>query len=409
MALAAGTASAFFIGERVVQMPSKVRKRGADSYLLTVSIGYDGLGRQQVETKTIKASSMREAQKAYYKFEAEVLQGQAGEVRKNITFKEFAAIWLKDHCAVRLAPKTLIDYQKILDQRLLPRLGHRPLNSISGYDVQLLINELLTPTARLDNRDKPVTGHLAKKVYQVLSAMFNVAIKWDYADSNPCAKIDPPKVIKNARPIMERDELMLALEYSKQEGTFFCTIFHLAIFSGLRIGEICGLQWVDINFEDQYIVVAHTAQYIPGSGNILKDPKSDAGKRMVSLPGFLVQLLLLHKEEQQYYKEHMGTKWHEQGMVFPTWEGEILHTNTLYHWFQDFCAKYNLTKMPFHSLRHTAGTLALALGEDANTVAKRMGHSDATVTMNIYGHYMSAADRALANKMDQFVNNNGEL
>ena len=157
------------------------------------------------------------------------------------------------------------------------------------------------------------------------------------------------------------------------------------------------------------MVVAHTAQYIPGSGNILKDPKSDAGKRMVSLPGFLVQLLLLHKEEQQYYKEHMGTKWHEQGMVFPTWEGEILHTNTLYHWFQDFCAKYNLTKMPFHSLRHTAGTLALALGEDANTVAKRMGHSDATVTMNIYGHYMSAADRALANKMDQFVNNNGEL
>jgi len=390
-------------------MPSKIKKRGKDSYMLSVSLGYDGNGQQQVETKTIKARTDREARKVYYQFEAEVFNGSASDDRKKISFSEFAELWYKDHCEPQLAPKTLMEYRRILDQRLLPWFNNKMLNSITGHDVQLLINALLVQGSRLDKRDVPITGHFAKKVYQVLSAMYNLAIKWDYADSNPCAKIDPPKIIKNERPIMEQEEMMLALNYSLQEGLYWGAVIHVALFCGLRIGEICGLKWCDINFDKRYLTVERTAQYIDGIGNVLKEPKSSAGNRIIALPDFLVELLLRFQEEQAIYRMQMGSQWHENNMTFPRWDGEILNTSTLYHWFQDFCAKYDLSKIPFHSLRHTAGTLALALGEDVNTVTKRMGHSDVSTTVNIYGHYLQAADRSLADKMDSFINNNGKL
>jgi len=174
-------------------MPSKIKKRGENSYLLSVAVGYDKEGKQIVRTKTIQATGMREAEREYNIFAADVLQGKVAFTGK-LKLADFAQQWFTDHVKKNLAPKTQRSYQNHLNRRIIPALGHLDLNKIRPQHIMKFIDMLEEGQVRFDGRKGKISSGALMYCFRVLSSLFQDAVQWQLIVDNPCARVKPPKV-----------------------------------------------------------------------------------------------------------------------------------------------------------------------------------------------------------------------
>ncbi|MPM23021.1 hypothetical protein SDC9_69483 [bioreactor metagenome] len=151
------------------------------------------------------------------------------------------------------------------------------------------------------------------------------------------------------------------------------------------------------------IHIEQCAQYLPGKGVFLKDPKNESSKRLISIPQCVTDILKQHKKNQAVDRLQMGNKWMASDRVFTSWDGRPMYPNEMSSWFPRFLGRHNLPHLNFHGLRHTSATLLIAEGATATDLSRRLGHSTTSTTMNIYAHSLQKADDLLANKMDSIL------
>ena len=380
-------------------MPSKIRKRGENTYELAVTNGYDYYNKQIVYRKTVKAANDREAKKLYYEFESSVLQGNLTQTVK-IKVGDFALQWYKEYCEPRLAGSTLRNYKRCLQQRIIPAIGHIDIRVLQPFHIIPFINGLLQTSSRLDGKTEDVNGQAAMYCYRVLSSMLAIAVKWGVIPANPCEKVDPPKIQKkiiSSYNIQETQGLLSALDQVPIRERMMIT---LAVCTGMRLGELLALQWSDIDFMAETMQIVRSCQAIPHQGLSTKEPKNVSSIRCVTLPESTMQMLIQYKQWQDNEKMRMGNEWTEQGWIFSTEKGLLIHPSTLSHWFKRFLEEHELPQMPFHGLRHTSASLLLAAGAPIKNVSTRLGHSDIRTTGNIYAKSQQSADKEIAEKMD---------
>ena len=386
-------------------MPAKICKRSESTYRLCVAVGYDEKGKQIVKYKTIKAKSMREAEREYVLFAAAVQNGEVAFTGK-MKLAEFAKQWFDEHCKAELAPKTQRAYKNHLNNRILPALGHIDINKIRPQHIISFLRDLQERKERYDNRSGKVSQASVCYSFRVLSSMLQDAVQWQIIPSNPCRRVEPPSPVKSKVKIMDEENVARMLEALADEPLKYRVIIMLAIDSGLRLGELMALKWEDLRLDEGVLQVTKSNQALKGMGIFTKSPKNESSIRTVVISGSMVALLKQYHSEQAKIRLQLGEKWKDEGWLFTKWDGAPMFPSTPSQWFQKFLRRKGLPHMRFHALRHLSATVLISKGVPLKNVSSRLGHADIRTTANIYGEALQSVDRQAASKMDEFLRQN---
>lgn len=241
--------------------------------------------------------------------------------------------------------------------------------------------------------------------YRVLKNIFSRAYEWKLIKQNPFDGVKKPVVkYKNIIPYDENkvQQLLLALQ---KEPFHWRIMIMLAITTGLRRGELLGLEWHHIDWKAGIINVTQSVSMSPAGVAHVKEPKTKSSKRKVSLPDSMLA------ELKEYYlfkikeRELIDDLWRggNFNFVFCHPNGKAFHQERPYLWFRAFLKKNNLRYIKFHTLRHTSATLLINQGVHAKIISERLGHGNIQVTMNTYGFALQAADKAAADKFESII------
>ncbi|PWA12078.1 site-specific integrase [Pueribacillus theae] len=382
-------------------MAGSIEKRGKDSYRLIASGGRGPDGKRIKHTKTIKAPSDREARKELAKFVAEIQKGQYIEPSK-LSLAEFAARWVRDYGEKNLSPTTLKRYREYLNSRILPAMGHLKLEQIKPLHLLEFYRNLQEDGIRKDGKKGGLSEQTILHHHRLISAILEAAVKWQLIALNPASRVQPPKVSKKEMKYYDEEQtlkLLAALEHAEPKYKVLVT---LAIATGLRRGELLGLEWSHIDFERNTIEIKQSSLYVEGKGVITKTPKNKSSERMISAPDSVMALLREYKRIQNEERLKLGDIWQHSDRLFTTWDGKPMHPNTVNNWFPKFLRKNKLDPLPFHGLRHTAATLLIGKGVHVKTISNRLGHANISTTMDIYGHALQSSDQEAADKINDF-------
>lgn len=377
-----------------------VLKRGKDSWRLQVNCGMDAEDKQIRKTKTIHAASKKEAEKELAKFIAEIEKGQFIEPTK-LTFADFTYRWLRDYAEKNLAPKTVFRYKQILKSRVLPAMGYLKIEKITPVHLMEFYANLQEDGIREDGKSGVLSAATILYHHRVISSILNDAVQWQVIASNPASRVKPPKGTKIQAACYDEEQTAALLEALEREDIKYKVMVHLALFTGLRRGELMGLEWQDLNFEKNILDIRQASQYLPGQGTFTKKPKNQSSVRFLCLPSSLMALLKQYKAHQAEERLKAGIQWQGSERIFTTQKGGTMHPDTVSRWFPKFLKRQGLPELPFHGLRHTAATMLINQGLPAKSISGRMGHSNIGTTFDIYGHYLKSADRESADRLEE--------
>lgn len=382
-------------------MAGSIEKRGKNSYRLVCLAGYDLQGRPIKKTKTIHGTK-KDAEIELAKFVADVQNGLVIE-GKSLKFSEFTEIWKRDYGSKELAPSTYKRYCRMLETRILPYFGHLYINKIKPTDIMQFYDLLSRDTQLVRKKSnngkktlKPLSGKTILEHHRLLRAMLHKAIYWQLIVSNPAERVQPPKTRKPKRRYYD-DEQSKALVSNLMELTEdqikYKVAILLTLFTGVRLGELMGLEWNDINFKDGIVCINRSSQYLAEKGVFTKTPKTESSIREVGIPDFVVSLLEEYKLWYDNQKELCGELWIDSNRLFVQADGKPMHPSTISKWFERFVKRIGLPVINFHGLRHTNATLLIAQNIEVPIVSARLGHAQITTTLNFYVHPIIAHNK----------------
>jgi len=382
-------------------------KRGK-SYTVRVSCGYDINGKQIFKNKTFRPPeglTAKQEKKALDEFVLDFeRQAKLGRVLDgNIRFVEFCEKWFKDYGEKNLQLKTLQRYKEFA-ARCNQAIGNIKLEDIRPHHLNDFYSNLAEP-----GMNKRTGGFLSPKTIQehhrFISKVLNTAVQWQIIYENPATRATPPKVKQAEILYLDEEQAKMVITALEQEEQKYKTALILAIYSGLRRGELCGLKWQDIDFEGRIISVKRTLQYLASIGLYEKEPKTKSSLRSMKLPSEIFHLLKEHRAWQDEQRTAHGTAWEDNDYILTQQDGKPMHPDTLTDFFSKLAKKLSLPKgISFHSLRHTSATLLIAGGMSPRTVASRLGHAQVSTTMNIYSHQLQSADAKAAEVLSDMLN-----
>ena len=375
-------------------MAGSIEKRGKDSYRLSCIAGYDLQGKPIKKTKTIHGT-IKDAKIELAKFVADVQKGLYVE-GKSLKFEDFVEIWKRDYGSKELAPSTYNRYLGMLNSRIIPYFSHFHVDKIKPTDIMQFYDLLSRDTQivrRKNNNGKKTGKPLSSKTivehHRLLHAMLQRAVYWQMIVANPAERVQPPKTKKPKRKYYD-DEQSKALvsnlmELTEDQFKYKVAII-LTVFTGVRLGELMGLEWSDINFKDGIVSINRSSQYLAEKGVFTKTPKTESSIRDVAIPEFVVSLLEEYKYWYDNQKALFGELWYDSNRLFVQADGKPMHPSTISKWFEKFVEQIGLPVINFHGLRHTNATLLIAQNIDVSVVAARLGHAQITTTYNFYVH-----------------------
>lgn len=377
-----------------------VEKRG-NSYRITASAGYDGGGRQIRKTMTWKpAPGMTEKQiqkeldRQAVLFEEKVKTGQYMD--GNVKFQDFAERWFEDYGKEHLRERTYLRYVE-LSERTYAAIGHIRIDRLQPHHLLDFYKQLAEP-----GQNKRTGGGLSPKTikhyHTFISSVMERAVKWGMVQDNPARRIDAPKVDKVAIEHMDDKQAIRFMDIVQEEPIEYRLIFTLLLLTGMRRGELLGLEWPDIDFENGVIHIRRTSQYAAGRGIYTDTTKTEQSKRPISVPPELLDLLRQYRVWQSEKKLRLGDAWDAEWTIHPRLftkaDGRPMHPNTPYKELQKLLERNGMEPVSLHSLRHTNATLMIGGGADVRTVSGRLGHSQTSTTLNIYAEFLQSADKA---------------
>ena len=299
-------------------------------------------------------------------------------------FEDLLAIWLETN-QVRIKGATKAKYQHVIEKHIRPSLGKKRL---SGITVSLINNFLYSKTAsgRLDGR-----GGLSASYVKTMAIIIGSAMKFAVAEGycpplrNPIIK---PPLVKSEKQILSVAAQRRFENYSVHNIDETVTGIYIALYAGLRIGEICALSWKDIDFSAKVLHVRHTlSRSADGSATLaLETPKTKASVRDIPLSPVL--LSVLHSMKGRSKSEYVVSS-----------KNSYISTRTLEYRFKRLFSQLELPEINFHGLRHTFATRCVELGVDIKSLSQILGHANVAVTLNTYVHPSMDAMRKQLDKL----------
>lgn len=223
-------------------------------------------------------------------------------------------------------------------------------------------------------------------VYNVIKDMFNQAIRWGIMDKNLNMKASKPKREHKEKNFYNVSQVKKLLDVLENESIKYRLLIVLALDSGARRSEICAFRWSDINSDTRMMSITKSLKVVERVVDE-KTTKTESSIRTIKLSESTINLIKEYKKWQEAYKLINKQKWKvHDDRIFTAIDGSYIFPGICYHILRKIVKKYNLDPICFHELRHTCASLLINSGVDPKTVSKRLGHSDTSITMEIYTH-----------------------
>jgi integrase len=311
------------------------------------------------------------------------------------TVAHFLTDWLENTHRRRLRPRTYERYREALYLHIVPSLGHIQLQKLTARQVQAFY------TRKADQGFAPAT---IIYYHSVLHNALDTAVKWGLVVRNVCDLVAPPRKERfEIQPLtIEQMQHLLATLY----GHKWEALYTLAMATGMRRGEILGLKWQDINFEAGRLqvrrVLSRVPTHMPAREHVYveAEPKTQKSRRSVMIAPFALEALKMHRVSQLEDKVKAGEFWQEHDYVFCTLQGRHLHPNHVVEEFKKLLTRAGLPNIRFHDLRHSAATLLLSLGVHPKVVQELLGHTQISITMDVYSHVLPGMQQDAMRQMD---------
>lgn len=324
----------------------------------------------------------REAQRALTTVVAQLDAGTYVRPDLKTTLTEYVEqTWLPAIRVRQLRASTVESYRRNLVVHVLPRIGHRPLSLITTADLDRLYADLLAGAHR-----RPLAPRSVRYIHTVLLGLFGHAIRKGHVGSNPCtyADVPSPKACRSREMDTWSAEQLGIFLRSLTGDPFRAPLFLLAT-TGMRRGEALGLQWTDLRLDEGQLDVRRTLGSV-ANNLVIGEPKTDKGRRTVSLDPPTVQVLREHRAEQLRIRLARGAVFVNEDWVFCQPDGQPLHPTRFQRVFHRRVHAAGLPKIRLHDLRHTWATLALRAGVNPKIVQERIGHASVAITLDLYTH-----------------------
>jgi integrase len=348
-----------------------------------ISAGFNSEGKRR-QIKRTGFKTQKEAKEKYLAIQNEI-QHETFVDPNGVTFEDYLIKW-KKRKQQQIEESTYIRYERLCRLHILPAIGKMKLQKIGTITVQNLIDTLASENG------------FAKKscllVTTIIKDVFRYAIKEGLVKVNPVQDIDLPKASKVEMVIWDQEdvELFLSLRTDKNRGKYYIAIL-MALFTGMRKGEILGLTWDSIDFDNNVIFIK---QILESDGSKLSKKTKSKKFRQVLIPDLLKYELILYKKFQKN-----NSSCNPDNLVFCTTRGKRVIPSTLNDVLNSICAKYDLPRMKFHDLRHTHATMLLKENVNIKVIQERLGHSRASTTLDIYSHVLPSMQQSVTEKLNK--------
>ena len=369
-------------------MQGSIRKKGKSYYIRYYQ---DGKQIERIGGKTKKEAQIK-LNEILYKLE------NGFTISSDMFISDYLDMWLDDYIKEERSENTYIKYRKICDKYIIPGIGNIKLSELKVIHIEKLIREFrrcgLNPTS-------------IQNYYGVIRAALNKAIKLQLLNDNPCKFIDTPKRSKFKANVLTVQEFYLIydkLNAELYEDYIFKLALDIALETGLRRGEMCGLTWDNVDFNNKCIHINQALIRVDNTYTVSK-LKTESSYRSLPVSDTLLNKLDLHRKKQkinkikygQFYLKNTFNK-KDYDLVF-TWEnGKFIIPSNFLQRLKRMLEYCNINKnIRWHDLRHTNATLLLEGGASMKTVQERLGHSLMQTTSDTYAHVTEKMNREATN------------
>lgn len=352
--------------------------RGLNSYRLRISNGSRPDGARDWFERTVHADTPRELAEEKTALLRDYLnRGQRAPSRR-MTLAEWFATWNAE-VVPGLRPRTRRSYREQFANRILPALGHVPLHKLSSAHVDELLRRM---TTRLDGRKGDLSEKTKLRHLAALSSCLQEAVYRRLLAANPVRSSRKPSVETYRVEVYSAAEARRMLQALEGEPIWLRLVVHLAIASGLRRGEMIGLEWRHIDLQEGIIRIEQGALVMPREPQTIDDTKNEASAQPIPIDpeGHFCTLLREWRERQPAPVDG------QPHFIFTDDAGAWIHADDVTKGFVDFLKRHGLRRIRLHDLRHTYATLQLDAGTPLATVSELLRHSNQTTTANIYAH-----------------------
>jgi integrase len=341
---------------------------------------------------------------------------QLGHIRidklKTTDIDEFL-IWLADERNAAPLAKCKIDIKQALNDRGETQKAFAERAGISAQCIRSCYHDTcikwdnavkistaleMPPTAVFEKiiDDSRLSPKTIRCYHGFLSTIFNYAVKVGEISVNPCENCTLPKMTAPKHKILSIEQAQQFLQLLDEHAPLkYRCFFNIAVYGGLRRGEILALRWSDIDFDNSLIHINRAVHWDKSRGYYYTDPKTAKSMRTIKLSERVMFMLKQQHNEQLSNALNFGDYWKNTGdLVFTADNGDQMSMATPYTYLTKFCKEYDLPKISVHSLRHLNATLLINSGANPKTVQSLLGHSLASTTLNIYAHEIQSAEAA---------------
>lgn len=345
--------------------------------------GYDPGTGKQIQ-KTITAKTQKEVSQKLKAATAAIDEGTYVAPSK-MTVSQWLDIWRNEYLG-GVKPLTLQAYSFQIDKHIKPGLGATKLEALTPHTVQKFYNGL-------DLAPKSV-----KNIHGILHSALQQAVLNGLIAVNPTNACKLPKVEKYEIQPLEPHQVTALLQEASKDS--YANLFTVAVFTGMRQGELLGLSWDNVNFEAGTITVKQQLQCKDGN-YFLQTPKNGKGRTILPAPAVMEALKDERAKQLQAQATAMEAWDNPHNLVFTDALGKNLVRRTVVKHFKAIAERAGITAR-FHDLRHSFAVNSLMIGDDVKTVQANLGHATAAFTLDVYGHITQKMQEDSANRMQQF-------
>ncbi len=353
-------------------------------------VGYDDTGLPI--TKNVLAKTKSECSTKLNALKDSVTTPAPDQPKPGIPLSDWLDLWYQSYKKPNLRPNTQMSYERRIYQHIIPSLGNIQLDKLSTADIQKFYAELKQGgrLLRADLYGKDLSDQTVRGIHTTLHAALDKAVAEKLLFRNPADSCRLPPAKAREMHILTPEEIQRLLIQAKEDGCYELLLLELS--TGLRRGEICALQWSDLNFRTGELQVERQAHRVKGE-LVVSPPKTKASNRSVILPPPVLNVL---KE----YKRAVASHW-----MFPSPVNEDFPRDpaAVRKRLQTILERAECKKIRFHDLRHTFSTAALEHGMDVKTLSTIIGHVSSSTTLNVYAHVTDEMRRTAAVKIDQGI------
>jgi len=372
-----------------------IRQRADGTWEARITLGTNpGTGKPM--RKSFYGKTQKEVRQKMQKALVEVDEGIYTEQSK-ITLKQWMETWLAEFTGA-VKDSTRTSYRQHMNNHIIPAMGAVKLSELTPAACQKFINDL--------SRGKGLSAKTVKNVHGVLHHALKQAVRLGYMRMNPTEACTLPRIEKAKIEPLDAPEIKRLLDVLGDD--VYSDVLRVDIFTGMREGEILGLQWSCVDFDRGTITIEKqlSRPRVKGEEYRFTSLKNDKPRTVQPAP-FVMQILKRQRHRQAEQRIQAGGAWDDCGfpdLVFTSETGKYLNYTIVLRHLKKALEAAGLPEKRFHDLRHTYAVSSLQAGDDVKTVQENLGHHTAAFTLDQYGHVTESMRQASAQRMEAFIN-----